>query len=506
LRPIVSLRNAFDDPDLLGSILGGPTWLAWRAVLLAAMGEALTDEERDAFQRLTGRPREPLQRVEEFWGVIGRRGGKTRAAAALAVYIAALCDHSGILAAGECGLVLCLAQNQWTAAVAFGYAVAIFESQPLFRGLVVNRTADTLSLSTGIDLEIRPASFRALRGVTAVAVIADEAAFWYTDETSANADTEILNAVRPALATTGGPLVVISSPYGKREEVYGAYRRHFGPGGDPLILVAQGASRDFNPSLPQRVVDRAYERDAEVASAEYGGLFRGDLESFVSREAIDAVVSIGVFERAPVKGVRYIAFCDPSGGSSDAMTLAIAHRDKDVAVLDCVRERRAPFSPDDVVTEFANVLSSYGIGEIRGDRYSAEWCRERFRVHRITYRASDLTKSDLYLSMLPAINSKRVDLLDNARLAGLERRTGRSGKDSVDHRPGSRDDIANAVAGCLVNVIGRRNEVAMAGPLIFTLGSNRFGPIGGMTGPWSDDGPSRCWERLMQEERRRHGG
>jgi hypothetical protein len=155
-------------------------------------------------------------------------------------------------------------------------------------------------------------------------------------------------------------------------------------------------------------------------------------------------------------------------------------------------------------------MRRYGIAETKGDRYSAEWCRERFRVHRITYRASDLTKSDLYLSLLPAINSRRVDLLDNARLisqlAGLERRSGRSGRDSVDHRPGSRDDIANAVAGCLVNVIGRRNEVAMAGPLIFTFGGNRFGPIGGMTGPWSDDGPSRCWERLMQEERQRQGG
>ena len=82
------------------------------------------------------------------------RCGKTRAAAALAVYIAALCDHSGALAAGERGLVLCLAQNQRTAAVAFGYAVAIFESQPLLAGLVTNRTMDTLSLSTGVDLEI----------------------------------------------------------------------------------------------------------------------------------------------------------------------------------------------------------------------------------------------------------------------------------------------------------------------------------------------------------------
>ncbi|MGB9351139.1 MAG: hypothetical protein WCB61_14785, partial [Pseudolabrys sp.] len=55
---------------------------------------------------------------------------------------------------------------------------------------------------------------------TYVAVIADEAAFWYSDEFSANTDTEILNAVRPGLATSQGPLVIASSPYAKRGRCY----------------------------------------------------------------------------------------------------------------------------------------------------------------------------------------------------------------------------------------------------------------------------------------------
>jgi hypothetical protein len=78
-------------------------------------------------------------------------------------------------------------------------------------------------------------------------VIADEAAFWYSDEFSSNADIEILNAVRPGLATTGGPLIMASSPYARRGALWETYRRHFGASGDPLILVAQGTSRDFNP-------------------------------------------------------------------------------------------------------------------------------------------------------------------------------------------------------------------------------------------------------------------
>ena len=54
----------------------------------------------------------------------------------------------------------------------------------------------------------------------------------------------------------------------RRGELWNIYRQHYGPNGDPLILVAQGASRDFNPTLPERVVQRALERDP--AAAEWG--------------------------------------------------------------------------------------------------------------------------------------------------------------------------------------------------------------------------------------------
>jgi hypothetical protein len=124
--------------------------------------------------------------------------------------------------------------------------------------LVTGRTAESLTLANGVDVKVRSASFRGIRGVTALACIADEAAFWYDDSSgSSNSDAEILNAVRPALATTGGPLIVISSPHAQAGEVYSTFRRHYGPEGDPRVLVVQGASRDFNPSLPEAVVARA---------------------------------------------------------------------------------------------------------------------------------------------------------------------------------------------------------------------------------------------------------
>jgi hypothetical protein len=66
--------------------------------------------------------------------------------------------------------------------------------------------------------------------------------------------------------------------------------------------------------------------------------------------------------------------------------------------------------------------------------------------------------------LLPVINSRKLDLLDDAQLltqlVGLERRTARGGRDSIDHAPGAHDDLANAVAGLAA--------VAKRGRTVFT--------------------------------------
>jgi hypothetical protein len=106
-----------------------------------------------------------------------------------------------------------------------------------------------------------------------------------------------------------------------------------------------------------------------------------------------------------------------------------------------------------VVREFAALLKTYRITEVQGDRYAGEWPRERFREHGIAYETAAKPKSDLYRDLLPAINSRKVDLLEDTRLiaqiVGLERRTARGGRDSIDHAPGAHDDVANAAAGVI---------------------------------------------------------
>ena len=180
--------------------------------------------------------------------------------------------------------------------------------------------------------------------------------------------------------------------------------------------------------------------------------FRSDIESFISREAVEACISYDVRERAPMERTRFFGFIDPSGGSVDSMTMCIGHKQDDVVIIDALRERKPPFSPEDVVAEFAELLKSYRISKVTGDRYASEWPREQFRKASISYEPAQKSKSDLYRDLLPLINSRKIDLLDDTRLlaqlVSLERRTARgTGRDVIDHAPGGHDDLANVVAG-----------------------------------------------------------
>jgi hypothetical protein len=460
MRPTLPIREALNDTNLLGDVLAGDSWKAWRILLIAANGERLKPAERKLFTQLTGRDKEPGERIEELVAVVGRRGGKSRALATLGAYIGGLCKHD--LVPGETGVVLLIAPDQKQAAISLEYCTAAFEQSPILRQLIARRTADTLELTNGISIEVRAASFRRLRGPTFVAVIADEAAFFMSDEYSSNADVQILNVVRPGLATTRGPLIIASSPYSKRGVLWDAHRRHYGPTGDPLILVAQGASRTFNPSLAQSVIDHALQRDQAAASVEYLAQFRNDLEAFVPYEVVAACIGDHI-EMAPLTDqAPYFAFVDPSGGSADSFTCAIGHRDGERVVVDATREIAPPFSPESVVDDFAKLVRSYGIARVVGDRYAGEFPREQFRKRGIHYAVSEKPKSDLFRDLLPLLNSGRVVLprIDRLvhQLTGLERRVSRSGKDSIDHGPGQHDDIANAVAGAadLVALADRR--------------------------------------------------
>jgi hypothetical protein len=340
--------------------------------------------------------------------------------------------------------------------VIFRYITALIIETPIIAGLVNGEpTQERIDLTNGISIEISTANFRSVRGYTLVAALCDEIAFWQGDD-SANPDAEILAAIRPAMTTMlpDAMLLCASSPYAQRGVLYDAFKKHYGRDDAP-VLVWKASTLTMNPSVPQSVIDEAYERDPAAAAAEHGAEFRTDVVSFVDSAKVADCVVAGRAELPPAPSIhQYVAAVDPSGGSSDSMTLAIAHGEGDLGVLDFVQEWLPPFSPEQVVVDIASICRRYGVTSVIGDRYGGEWPRERFRVNQIEYRIADVTRSEVYLTMLPAINSGKIELLDNprliAQLCALERRTARSGKDQVDHPRNGKDDLINSGALALV--------------------------------------------------------
>jgi hypothetical protein len=431
-------------------------------VLAAVFALPLSDHDQAIVRALAAR-QPPTRPVRELWAVCGRRAGKSAVAALVAVYLATCRTYK--LAPGERGVFMVIASDRRQARVVRRYITGLVHASPVLEQLIERETRDAVDFTNGVTIEIQTASFRAVRGYTVVGAVLDEVAFWPVED-AANPDKEILAALRPAMATQPDALLLaLSSPYARRGELYRTWRDHYGKESD--VLVIQAATRALNPAVDESVIARAYEEDEVSASAEYGAQFRRDIEGFVSREVVDAVTVEGRAELPPMSDADYYAFVDPSGGSADAFTLAIAHRDAaaDITVLDLVRERRPPFSPEAVAAEFARVLKAYRVSSVVGDRYAGEWPREQFRKHGIGYEPAARPKSELYRDVLPLLNSRRVELLDlprlRAQLVGLERRTARGGRDSIDHAPGSHDDVVNAAVGALLDAATVKRRVRM---------------------------------------------
>src|SRR5258705_6937703 len=97
IKPL-TIGAALSDKQLLGAALGpAESWIVWYAVLKAAFGETLTEQELVHYATVAGDRPLPDRRVRELWAIVGRRGGKTRIAAAILVYLACFIDHRGYL-------------------------------------------------------------------------------------------------------------------------------------------------------------------------------------------------------------------------------------------------------------------------------------------------------------------------------------------------------------------------------------------------------------------------
>ena len=285
--------------------------------------------------------------------------------------------------------------------------------------------------------------------------IFDEYAYW-ADENSATPAEETYRAVRPALARVPGSIMIgISSPYRKSGLLWRKFKKHYGQNNDD-VLVIRAASKTLNPKIDQAEIDKDLADDPARARAEWFAEWRDDIGGWLDMATIEAAVDFRVTVRPPAGNnkFRYRSGVDPSGGGKDSYTLAIAHDENGIAVLDCVVEIRGPTNPTAARETVVATLKEYGLRETVGDRYAAQWVVDAFAKCGIKYAHSERDRSQIYLDAMPLFTSGKVRLLDNkwliTQFASLERRTSSLGKDRIDHGPGGHDDVCNAAALALI--------------------------------------------------------
>lgn len=222
--PMFSILDALADPNLLGAMAQFhdlSTWRAWLVFLRAVYGLALEGDDLGTFKRHTGRTvyAPPPGGYPEAAAIVGRQAGKSALAAALVSFEAAS-------AARERGVFALLIAQDFRGAqrTLFNYAAEVFDEVPMFGKMVEGRTSETLSLRNGITIACYPCRPAAVRGLRARVAVVDELAF-FTSTDGRPTDVEMLRALRPALATTGGKLVVLSSPYAQAGALWALHRR-----------------------------------------------------------------------------------------------------------------------------------------------------------------------------------------------------------------------------------------------------------------------------------------
>ena len=474
--PTIGLLQSMIEPSLFGSVFAAPSFWTWRVVAKLIDGIALTEErEIKLFEEATGRiynrqaRRDRRDRVRQLLLLCGRRAGKDRFLSAVAVWRAALCtDWRKYLTPGEQAVCILLGADKKQAAILRRYCHGLIEMEGI-KDQVVRVTNEVIEFKNGSMLEIATNDPRLVRGRSAIAILGSETCQWKVDEYSSGNDEEVVSAAEHSMGMCpdGGLLLLGSSVHRRTGYMYRMFKELHGNADaaeDDVCWFTP--SKVMNPRLPQSVIDRALAKHPHKAKAEYLNVWREDLQECFPTDAVDGCTDFDIYERPPMPGIFYFAFCDAAMGTGrDSFTLAIAHRlDDEVGsvVIDCIRERKPRFVPSEVVKEFSDVCKSYGIGEIQGDKTGGAFHFDEWQRNGITYKPAEFTTSDFYLKALPMVLAKRVRLLDNAtlrnQLLSLEH-TLSGVHEKIEHpkTASAHDDIACAVCG-VMTVAGNRSS------------------------------------------------
>jgi hypothetical protein len=308
--------------------------LAQLALAKSILGEPLTDEERQVRALCTGRTEDlPPIPFQEATIVCGRKSGKTERIAAPILIHRAVNDDD------EPGVYLVVAPSKSDQARVAWQAITR-QLERGYPGLIekIDEGDGSIRLRSGNVLKIQNANFRSLRGPKYKVVVVDEACFFISDDPElgfSNPLAFILDSISGGMVATENPLLLLqSTPWTKAGIVFEQWRDRVAT---PERLVWQARTLLMNPFANQALMERhRKDRGEAFYNREYLGLFGDEVSAWADAEDIDACVSPQPFF-PPRPGAGYAMGLDP-GRKRDHFGAAIAHREKDIVVVDWCAE------------------------------------------------------------------------------------------------------------------------------------------------------------------------
>ncbi len=422
------------------------------ACLQALYGGPLDGTQLEIYHRCTGRDAYVPCEYREMTVIAGRRSGKTSRIAAPVAIFEAFRDHG--LPRGEKGYVVLIAPTKALARIAFHFLRRYLLNSPTLSKHIVKILKNEIELDNGITIACYPCSYVAVRGVTIVAAICDEMAFWRHEETAANPEEEILDALRPGMATVArAKLIKISTPFRKEGLLWTEYQRRT----ELDFLVWQAPAAEMNPAISPAVLEREQQRDEQKFLREFMAEFTENITSWINPEILEPCIVRGRRELPRLRDAIYAAALDPATRHSD-FTLAIVHLSLDgKMVVDRVDRwagtKTAPLAFEPVLDDIKFIFDGYGINCAVGDQHCCDVIQQSLLQRGISYEIIPFgthTRARIFANLKHLLVQGKIELLDEPellrQLRSLEEQ--KTDRGQVDVRPsgGTKDDLAVAVA------------------------------------------------------------
>jgi phage terminase large subunit-like protein len=494
------------DRELLGAhpayASGLDTFRLWLYVHDIIEGNELDAEGLAFFQQISGRAayNPPAGGWQTIVMVAPRQIGKSLAASTLVAWYA--------VKPGPRGSYAILAAQSFTGASRSLLSTAKeFFRQGLLAREVVSELSDSITLAGGCTVAVWPTKPAALRGVRARVVIVDEADFLGSDN-GTDVTRAMIQAARPTTATTGGKLILISSPNRWGSTFHKLFLSAFGVD-DPHTLALR-LPLSMNPTLPESYIEGSRAGDPVAAAQELDALWLEESErALYDAASLQSCVVPGRVEIPPAlcRG-RLWAFADPAAGAKvgdDHFALAIGFRSEAGRCVVAALRRWAPkFEAPAVVADAARLLKSYGLRSCRADSYGAGLLDAMFKAEGVALERSGRPSSDLYLDAAsafaglvelpdPALSDVAADAL--ADLRAIVRKPGGERDRAEAPRISGRGhcDLGNAIAGLVATMPQRKEKPTLARPQTVRLGRSTWAMpwAGGLTG---DGGSSAAYD------------